>query len=66
MTTASTIDVEILKKIHASGMTTLIISNEEMNDMNGMMYLILYLKSVTKTIENETKEQKGGGFGEYD
>ena len=43
MTTTSTIDVEILKKIHASGMTTLIISNEEMNDMNDMMYLILYL-----------------------
>ena len=31
---ASAIDAGIQKKIHSSGNTTLIISNEEMNDMN--------------------------------
>ena len=47
-------------------MTTLIISNEEMNDMNDMIILsCILLKGVTKTIENETKEQKCGGFCEY-
>ena len=30
---ASSIDARIQKKIHGSGATTLIISNEEMNDM---------------------------------
>ena len=52
------------KKIHGSGTVTLIISNEE---MNGMMEIVqtledsnILLKGVTKTIKNETKEQKGG------
>ena len=31
---ASAIDVEIQKKIHSSEITTLIISNEEMNERN--------------------------------
>ena len=52
-----------LKKIHGSGNTTLIISNEEMNIMKIIQALEdsnILLKGVTKTIKNETKEQKGG------
>ena len=61
---ASVINAGIEKKIHGSETTALIISNEEMNDI---MKIIQYLKDsgvlltgVTKTTENETKEQKGG------
>ena len=47
-----------------SGNTTLIISNEEMNDIMKIVQAIedsnILLKEVTKTIEDETKEQKGG------
>ena len=61
---ASAIDAGIQKKIHGSGTTTLIISNEEMNDMMKIVQALedsnILLKGVTKTIENETKEQKGG------
>ena len=42
---------------------TLIISNEEMNIMKIIQALEdsnILLKGVTKTIKNETKEQKGG------
>ena len=50
--------------MHASGTTTLIISNEEMNDIMNILQALEYsnilLKGVTKTIRNETKEQKGG------
>ena len=52
------------KKIHGSGTTTLIISNEEMNDTMKIVQALedsnILLKRVTKTIKNETKEQKGG------
>ena len=51
----------------ASGFTTLIISNKEMNDI---MKIVLSLeesglsrKGVSKTIKNEAKEQKEGFFG---
>ena len=61
---ASTIDAGIQKKIHGSGTTTLIISNEEMNDIMKIVQALedsnILLKGVTKTIKNETKEQKGG------
>ena len=64
---ASAIDAAIQKKIHGSGTTTLIISNEEMNDILQEMKLFqalqdsnILLKYVTKTIKNETKAQKGG------
>ena len=54
----------IQKKIHGSGTTTLIISNEEMNDIMKIVQALedinILLKGVTKTIKNETKEQKGG------
>ena len=61
---ASAIDTGIQKKIHGSGTTTLIISNEEMNGtmkiVQALEDLDILLKGVGKTIKNETKEQKGG------
>ena len=61
---ASAIDAGIQKKIHGSGTTTLIISNEEMNDIMKIVQALedsnILLKGVTKTIKDETKEQKGG------
>ena len=60
---ASVIDAGIQKKIHGSGTTTLIISNEEINDIIEIVQAledsIILLKGVTKTIKNEVKEQKG-------
>ena len=60
---ASAIDAGIQKKIHISGIT-LIASNEEMNDILKIVHALedsnILLKGVTKTIKNETKEQKGG------
>ena len=53
----------IQKKIHGSGVKLII----EQGDMNDIMKIIealensgILLKGVTKTIENETKEQRGG------
>ena len=61
---ASAIDAEIRRKIHGSGTTTLIISNEEINDIMKIIQALedsnIWLKGVAKTIKNETKEQKGG------
>ena len=61
---ASVIDAGIQKKIHGSGTTTLIISNEKINDMMKIIQALedsnVLLKGVTKTIKKETKEQKGG------
>ena len=61
---ASAIDAGIQKKIHGSGTTTLIISNEEMNDIKKIAQALedsnILLKGVTKKNNNETKEQKGG------
>ena len=58
------LDGGIQKKIHGSGTATLIISNEEMNDIMKIVQALedsnILLKGVTKTIKNETKEQKGG------
>ena len=60
---ASAIDAGIQKKIHGSGTTILIICNEEMNDIMKITQALedsgILLKGVTKTIKNETKEQKG-------
>ena len=59
---ASAIDGGIQKKKHASGTATLTISNEEMNDIMKIVQVLedsdILLKGVTKTIKNETKEQK--------
>ena len=61
---ASAIDAGIQKKINGSGTTTLIISNEEINDIMKMVQALedsnILLKGVSKTIKNETKEQIRG------
>ena len=50
--------------MHGCGTTTLIISNEEIIDIMKNVQALedsnIFLKGVTKTIKNETKEQKGG------
>ena len=62
--TASAINAGIQKKIHGSGTTTLIISNEEMNDIMKTVQSVegsnILMEGVAKKIKNETKEQKGG------
>ena len=59
----SAIDGSIQKKIHGSGVKSII----EQEDVNDIMKIIkalensgILLKGVSKTIENETKEQRGG------
>ena len=56
-------DGSIQKKIHGSGVK-LIIEQEDMNDIIKIVEALensgILLKGVTKTIENETKEQRGG------
>ena len=56
--------LEYIKKILGSGTTTLIISNDEMEDIIKIFKTLedsgLLLKGVTETIQNEVKEQKGG------
>ena len=62
---ASATDAAIQKNIFGSGMTTLIISNEEMNDIVKIVKSLkcLLIKVVSKIIQNEAKEQKGGFHG---
>ena len=61
---SSAIDAGVQKKVYGSGTTTLIISNEKMNDIMKIVQALedsnTLLKVVTKTVKNETKEQKGG------
>ena len=61
---ASAADAGKHKKILGSGNTTLIISNEELNDVIKIVQPLedsnILLKGVTETVKNETKEQKGG------
>ena len=63
----SVIDWGIQKKIHGSGTTTLIISNEEMKDIIKFVQALedsnILLKGIIKTIKNETEELKGGYLG---
>ena len=51
-------------KIHGSGTTILVISNEEINDIMKIVQTFedsnILLKGVTEIIKNETKKQKGG------
>ena len=56
---ASVIDAGIQKKIHGSGTTTLIISNEEMNGIiaQALEDSNILLKGFTKAIKNETKDK---------
>ena len=50
-----------------SGFTTLIISNEEVNDIMKIVKFLeesgLLIEGVSETIKNEAKEQKGGFLG---
>ena len=61
---SSAINAGVQKKIYGSGTTTLVILSEEMNDIMKIVQALedsnILLKGVTKTIKNETKEEKGG------
>ena len=60
----STADAAIQKEIYGSSTTTLITSNEEMEDIMKIVKSLeesgLLIKGVSETIKNEAKEQKGG------
>ena len=60
----SAIDGSIKKKMLGSGTTTLIISNDEMNDIIKIVKSLensgVILKSVGETIQHEAKGQRGG------
>ena len=59
---ASSIDAAIHKKMFGFRMTTLIISNQEMNDIRKIVKSLeetgLLIKDVSEVIQNEAKEQK--------
>ena len=63
---ASAIVMVINKKVLGSGTTTLMISNEEMNDILKIVKSLkdsgVLLKGVSETIKNKAIEQKGGFF----
>ena len=63
----SAIDGSIKKKILGSGATTLIISNDEMDDILKIVKSHensgVLLKGVSETIQHEAKEQRGGLLG---
>ena len=50
---------ELKKKEHGSGASTLIISNDEMNDIKKVVQALedsdILIKGITKTVKNETK-----------
>ena len=52
------------KKNHVSGITALLISNEEKEDImkivKSLEESVLLIKVISETIKNEAKEQKGG------
>ena len=60
----SPVDAVIQKKIYGSGTTTLMISNEEMEDIMKIIKSLedseLLIKEISETIKNEAKEQKEG------
>ena len=64
---ASETDAAIHKKMFGSGTTTLIIYNEEINDIMKIVKSLeqsgLLIKGVSQKIKNEAKEQKGGFLG---
>ena len=61
---ASAADAAIHKKIFGSSNTTLIVSNEEMNNIMKITKSLeksgLLIKGLSETIKKEAKEQKGG------
>ena len=67
LTAASATDAAIQKKIFGSDMITLIISNEELNDImkttKSLEESCLLIKDVSETIKNKAKEQRGGFLG---
>ena len=60
----SAIDGSIIKKMLGSGTTTLIISNDEMDDILKIVKSLensgVLLRGVSETIQHEAKEQRGG------
>ena len=64
LTAASATDAAIHKKMFGSGMTTSMISNEEMNNIMKIVQSLeesgLLINSVSETIKNKAKEQKSG------
>ena len=58
---ASAIDIGIQKKIHGSGTTTLIISNEEMNDIMKIVQALedsnILLKELLKQLKTKQKKK---------
>ena len=64
LTAAAAADAEIHKNILGSGTTTVIISNDEMEDIIKIVQALedsgLLLKGVSEIIQDEAKEQKGG------
>ena len=63
----SAVHAEIQKKVHGSGTTTSIISNEEINNVMKFVQVLedsnILLKRITKAIENKTKERNAGFLG---
>ena len=61
---SSAVDLGVQKNIYGSGTTTLVISNEEINDIMKIVQTLensgVLLKGITKTIKNKTKEQNAG------
>ena len=64
---ASATNAAIHKEMFGTGTTTLIISIDEMNNIMKIVKSLeesgLLIKGVSKTIENEAKQQKGGFLG---
>ena len=60
----SATDPAIQKKMHGSGMRTLVISNNDLNDLIKIVTALeehnILLKGTSKTIKNNTKKQEGG------
>ena len=60
----SATDAAIQKKMFGSGMTTFIISNDDIDDLIKVVTALeehdILLKGTSKTIKNETKKQEGG------
>ena len=56
--------MKLFIKIFVSGMTTMMISNEEMNDFMKMVTSLeefgLLIKGISELIKNEAKKRKGG------
>ena len=65
-TAPSVVDSEIQQKAYGSGAVSLIISNEEVNEIMKIVHALedsyILLKRLIKSIKNETKERKGGSL----